>query len=343
MERISLDDFVAKYNIKKVELAGQHRDKINNAFLNPGHIKFDENFPEEVLNFYGLWYEKHRDLELAKLCYITVINKGEKLVKIARGNLVILCSEEESFECYKSITDKKIALDFLYALITKCYDSKQRVCSCTISESAIKLAEELGVLEYRNSIAFSLFECGKFDLVEKYCLATIKDKDSRAMEMVARVYRDQKKYDLAEKYYVMSIEHGNYLAYNGIACMYYYQNKFDLARKNFILGLEHGDINTLNNLRQSENNLRLFQILTNLEEQINQKEHKERIKLEIQKLKKAKEVHCYNNKINLLKMVGSCPVCMTDDTTILPKDCGHSFCKECYIDLVNKVCPICNY
>lgn len=48
------------------------------------------------------------------------------------------------------------------------------------------------------------------------------------------------------------------------------------------------------------------------------------------------------NKINLAKKIGSCPICLDEKIEVIPTDCCHDFCVECYFKVLErKKCSVC--
>jgi|SaaInlStandDraft_4_1057021.scaffolds.fasta_scaffold03736_3 hypothetical protein len=52
-------------------------------------------------------------------------------------------------------------------------------------------------------------------------------------------------------------------------------------------------------------------------------------------------IHCFKNKCNLLSKIGECPICFNSDVKMIPTECAHYYCIECYVTL-NARCCLCN-
>ena len=97
-------------------------------------------------------------------------------------------------------------------------------------------------------------------------------------------------------------------------------------------------------------NLRVAVDVTNLYEELVKNPIANMDPMLMEKLKEAKSVmqtgmdyRCYINKISLftkLNHITDCPICYEEKVNIDLR-CGHTFCKDCYIRVSNKVCPLC--
>ena len=100
----------------------------------------------------------------------------------------------------------------------------------------------------------------------------------------------------------------------------------------------------------SYTNLRVADDATNLYEELVKNPITNMDPLLMQKLQTAVTImqaetdyRCYINKISLftkLNHVTDCPICYEEKVNIDLR-CGHTFCKDCYIRISDKMCPLC--
>ena len=147
----------------------------------------------------------------------------------------------------------------------------------------------------------------------------------------------------AEKYCLMAIDDGQESQIAKLAHIYYnfgycinssslhtYQENLEKAFRYFIMAIDKGvhssyfqirDI-CFRNTRQS--NLKLFyELYTNKNK--NNKNYKH-----IQVMVANREIHYFNNKLNMLSKQGFCKKCRCNKT-VIPMKCAHFVCPECYI------------
>src|SRR5437879_1121283 len=118
----------------------------------------------------------------------------------------------------------------------------------------------------------------------------IEHGESRAILVLASLYKEQNKLDIAEKYYLMAIEHGESFAILVLACLYKEQNKLDIAEKYYLMAIEHEETKAITYLKNMLNNdLKLYQLLQNIQNKSND------VKEKINKLRSNKIIKNYEN------------------------------------------------
>lgn len=97
-------------------------------------------------------------------------------------------------------------------------------------------------------------------------------------------------------------------------------------------------------------NLRVAVDATNLYEELVKKPNTtmdpllmQKLKIAITTMQSVMDYRCYINKISLftkLNHVTDCPICYENKLNIDLR-CGHTFCKDCYVRISDKPCPLC--
>lgn len=85
-----------------------------------------------------------------------------------------------------------------------------------------------------------------YDLMKRYYLIAIKDKNSDAMLSLGYYYEYvEKNYDLMKKYYLMAIDYDNSKAMNNMGLYYQYVEKnYDLGKKYYLMAFENDNGNS---------------------------------------------------------------------------------------------------
>lgn len=65
----------------------------------------------------------------------------------------------------------------------------------------------------------------------------------------------------------------------------------------------------------------------------------ESLEIIINDMRRNYEVRCYDRKLELLSKVGNCPICLDEEITVIPKECCHYYCPDCYV-LIDS-CQVC--
>ena len=163
----------------------------------------------------------------------------------------------------------------------------------------------------------------------------IEKNHIRAIHSLGFLYEIQHKYDLAEKYYLMAAERNIPYSTNKLGDLYKKQGKHELAEKYYLMALEKGSFFAFYNLRQFYgNDLKLYHVLTKIPNKV------PLINKEINKLKKKKDIICFENKKNILSKKDQCPICL-EDTDVIPKECTHSYCYNCFVEIDK--CAVCRF
>lgn len=176
-------------------------------------------------------------------------------------------------------------------------------------------------------------DINKSELAEKYYLMAINKEFIPAMNELAYMYQNQNKIELSEKYYLMAIAKGNILSLHNLAILYHDHKNLELAEKYYLMAIEKGLIDSFNCLSviYARNILKLYHKLKDINNVV--------IKNEINKLEKTYEIFCFNNKKRFLSKKDICPICLNENIDVIPKECAHFYCHDCYIEFDE--CQIC--
>lgn len=211
----------------------------------------------------------------------------------------------------------------------------------------------------------------KFDLAEMYYTKAISNGNQLALINLGILYEQNKQYDLAEKFYLKSIDYGRESAIHRLASLYERQHKIDLAESYYLLALDKKSSHALidlikfydrNNRKDlaikysiealfsnekdcnfgykkinkvcNYNELKLYSLLDNITNK------NQFINGKINELDKIRDVKYFKNKINLLSKEDQCPICLDEHVLVIPKECAHFYCRECYVEI--KKCSICD-
>lgn len=175
-----------------------------------------------------------------------------------------------------------------------------------------------------------------YDKYEKLLLDNIEDETGENMCNLADFYSKQDRKLEAENYYLKAINKGHILALNNFGGFYYSIKDYTKAEHYFILAIEKGNIEAISNLSNMfANDLRLLIKLREIKNKTKDVENK------IKKLEKSKIFRCYENKKNILSRRDQCPVCLDEDVNVIPTECAHFYCYDCFV-IYNNNCQICD-
>jgi len=158
---------------------------------------------------------------------------------------------------------------------------------------------------------------------------------AKSMNNLALMYENQEKINEAEKYYLMAIDKGFTHSMYDLALIYKQQGKLDEEKKYYLMVLKKNEKIYLKIIKKNNNDLELFSLLLSIEE----KDRSVLIKEEIARLMKIKQIINYFNKINLNSKQGICSICFDENIKLIPFDCSHFYCTNCYITMGK--CAIC--
>lgn len=362
----TVEEFLKTYNITVSDLTCTHIDTLNKIV--DGTLKIDDivGYDDIILNIIGLYCFYHLKInDLAEKYYILASKYPSAIY-----NLAYLYDTQNKLDLaeknYLDAIDKKIII-----ALHKLGELYQRQHKLDLAEKYLLLALHQNVLEANTSLTIVYILQNKIDLAEKYSVYAIEHNQSRelnnigveyyiqhnidqakkyfvlalainqtysnALYNLANVYEQQHKLDLAEEYYLKAIDNKHIIALNNIGFLYNKQNKFNLAEKYYLLAIEQGHVIALNNLcnKLMNHRLKLYHLLTN-NSNLN-------IPIVVTKIKELglendREILIFKNKKNMMAKYDECMIC-TDDTKLIPRECSHYYCCNCYIKLDK--CAIC--
>ena len=179
-----------------------------------------------------------------------------------------------------------------------------------------------------------------FEQAEKYYIEAINVNRKSSIHHLAEMYEKMGKIDKAETYYLLGKDNGISGGYQKLLEFYGDRGNNDLLTKysvEALLSNKKGDQKTgydkINKICGS-NKLKLYSLLesiTNKNKFVNEK---------INELVKLHDIKCFRNKINILSKKDRCPICLDDDVLVIPKECAHFYCRECFIEISK--CSICD-
>lgn len=156
-----------------------------------------------------------------------------------------------------------------------------------------------------------------------------------AMNNLGFLYMTHKKDELAEEYLLKACAKDNAGAMCNLGYLYYTQQKYKLAEEYFLKACIKDNQVGMTNLKRIYINIELYNLLYKIENK------SKLIKETMIELLKDRKVHCLNNKINLLQKISNCPVCLDENVIIIPTECAHYYCVDCYIEIDK--CALCNF
>ena len=186
-----------------------------------------------------------------------------------------------------------------------------------------------------------------YDLMKKYYLMAIEFNDVFAMNNLGCYYHNtEKNYDLMKKYYLMAIELNNVVSMYTLGYYYHYDEKdYDLMKKYYLMAIELDNSNALFGMimfYKKTNNIEYNKYLDlYVEKYINNTNFHEKIKkLALNDLhydlltnNTNRKTIIYKNKCNFMSKIGNCDVCMEENIQLIPFECCHYICTNCYIKL----------
>jgi hypothetical protein len=205
-------------------------------------------------------------------------------------------------------------LSGLYFMSEKKYDQAERYYLMAL-EKEDDIINNLGMLCYVQK---------KYDQAEQYFLMGVKKGNTTSMCNLGRLHTQQKKYDQAEKYFLMGVELEHTPSICGLGKLYYIQEKYDQAEQYFLMGVERGDEQSMCGLESLHSNkLQLYNTLTKATKN-------DLIDRTMRVLEKNKQILFFRNKRKRLSEVECCPICY-EEKPLIPRDCAHYYCTECYV------------
>jgi tetratricopeptide (TPR) repeat protein len=206
-------------------------------------------------------------------------------------------------------------------------------------KSGLKTIDKSDIL---NNLGFYYIDIEKkYDFGVKYYLESIKLNNIHAMNNLGMYYYNiEKNYILAKKYYQMACDNNLVQAYNNMA-LYFYEidNNYQIAKLYFIESII-SDINNIENITNVKKNMK--HIYTPLERYIWFLQNSINIdKNEEDEFNKDEQIIIFKNRLNLFGKFEECCICMVD-YTVIPLECTHYICVDCYPKIINSAkCPLC--
>lgn len=200
------------------------------------------------------------------------------------------------------------------------------------AEKFYMVGTKKGNMYSMNNLAIIHENNQQYDLAEKYFSMAIEKGYLPANNSLARIYLTQNKPELAEKCYTMDIERGNIDSLSSLADMYYRLNKLELAEKYYIMAIEKEHSASIDKLANLYNNvLKLYYKLKYINSNIAKKK--------INNIEKSYVFLCFTNKKRFLSKKDNCPICLEEYVDVIPKECVHYYCYNCYVQV--EKCQIC--
>lgn len=180
----------------------------------------------------------------------------------------------------------------------------------------------------------------KYNMAETYYLEAISNGSKSAIIHLSIMYGREGKNDLVEKYLLLAIDKNISNGYIRLFKFYTRRKENDLIIKYSLEALSKNNKNIQNIgykylLQVCKTQTRVFILL----ESISSKNQfiKNKINLLI---KNRYAIKCLNNKILFLSKKDQCPICLEENILVIPKECAHFYCKDCFIKI--KKCSICD-
>jgi len=228
------------------------------------------------------------------------------------------------------------------------------------------MAIELDSISAMINLGSMSIKDGKLDLAEKYFLMCVEKAFGEnipvninvALNCLGCIYFKQKKYRDAEKYFLIAIENKNALSMVYLAMMYeaeylillpdsekdtrvnrlkYFEKigKLEIIEKYYMMAI---NANSFLGLKKLEGlyDFNKYKLATKLS-MLTPSSHIGKSRLA--ELMNDKSIRIFTNKYNLLSKKESCPICYEENTTLIPMECVHYYCSDCYL-ILNK-CAMC--
>ena len=159
--------------------------------------------------------------------------------------------------------------------------------------------------------------------------------------------QNKKEFDISCKYFLRAIDLGHIRSMYDLAVTYFNDDLEKEAEKYFIMAADKGfrdaiDILYNEYIPHRDYGLVRYHEITKFREKYKIQDDSDigrKIVSDLEYLENNIEIKKFLNKAKLLGKEGECPICY-DNTLIIPKECAHFYCQDCYISY--KKCQICN-
>jgi len=287
-------------------------------------------------------YETQNRYELAIEQYKLAIEKGQKDMfnnlgflyqKLKKYDLAI---EQYKLGVKNGIGEAMNNLGFLY----------QQQDKLDLAEEYYKQAVLKNAINAHNNLGFLYQKLEKFDLaITNYKIGVFKN-DVDAPKNLINLYKKQDKMDLAIEFFKRVLEAGNNNVLVHLANLYRDKHDTENSSKYYLLAIATDNSNSnsdadaefkqiAEDLKQTMPKLKLYHTLNKIAIKNN------RITNLMIELRKSKEVHCFVNKQNFNYKTDTCLICQEEETKVIPYDCAHFYCVECYSNITK--CQICGF
>jgi len=259
---------------------------------------------------------------------------------------------------YKKLNDNEKARTYLLNAIDKCNPDDEI------------FKGRIGTISYHMLGMISKKQENYDDAIKFFTIAADRNHIS-AMNQLGLVYNSQGDKENAIKYFTLGHENGCPFGMYNLGLVYQEANDLDLAASCFLIcvdnkdydafsrlgiicekkgtyseainwykqALEKGDMTILNNfckLCEKTNRSELY-IYNQLSKLPPTKEIMDKMK----KLEKMKSVFCFKRKAHVLEKEDECMICLNEKTKLIPMECCHYYCYDCYSTL--KKCALCEF
>ncbi|AYV81001.1 MAG: hypothetical protein Harvfovirus13_7 [Harvfovirus sp.] len=331
--------------------------------------EFDENY-YSAIGHLATVYGYQNKMELAEKYHLIAIESGTKISSMSMqklGNLYCLNKKYDLAEKYLKMaldngSDSASAgyiLGTIYDEQEK-FDLAEKYLLMNLAEDNIKMVHLLGNVYFKqnkyemaeiyylkatgmnhcdsmNNLACIYLQQSKGDLAEKYFLMAIEHGSLCAEYNLAHYYQSVEKYDFAEEYYLKSLRRDENCVdtIRNLGYLYHKTENYDLAEKFYVKGVCFNDSDCLFNLEilYEGNILKLYDTLKSFSSYSSVCENR------LKELANEYVMRCFNNKKKLLSKIDHCEICFEDDVVVIPMECVHYYCLNCYVNLSK--CPLC--
>lgn len=130
--------------------------------------------------------------------------------------------------------------------------------------------------------------------------------------------------------------------HNNLATLYSAQNRHDKLIQHRISAIAGDYEDALDDLVEDGiENTKLYNVLSKIKESCSLSDDSlKTVNDKMSELYKNYNVKCFANKLKLCSKMDKCPICLEENTLVIPRECAHYYCRDCYIELSK--CAICD-